>query len=236
MQAKVVKGYNHLETSDYLKLHISDKPLIGYSITTLTINATTQAYYEGREMGYYKFAKPCPNTRFAFATVASLATKDILVTKGFPSDGVFLHTNVTNRMVRMKGITTKSTCHAQSLALMIVVREINTCYAQDLVSTTLHTLMREGNISDISFSVAKGDVLNYPNSIAFIQCLNAATYTMWRNCRHIPLLGKFVDLASNKHSLMHMPRHTYLRPPNNGSHNESWIHQPPHPTCISTTS
>lgn len=57
VKAKVEKGYNLLETSHYLKLHINGKPLVGGLVITLTINAITKAYYKGRDIEYYKNAK-----------------------------------------------------------------------------------------------------------------------------------------------------------------------------------
>lgn len=94
----------------------------------------------------WSITKPHPNTRFAFVTITSLVMKEILLTKGFPLGGVFLHTNVTNHTYQMEGITYESTCCAQRLALTIVVMGINTCYAEDLVSTTLHTLMEKATL------------------------------------------------------------------------------------------
>lgn len=42
-------------------------------------------------MEYYKFVKPHPKTHFAFVMVGSLATMKLLLTKGLPLHGVFLH-------------------------------------------------------------------------------------------------------------------------------------------------
>lgn len=95
----------------------------------------------------YKFAKPREKSKFAFVKVASLVTREIIMTKGFPLDGVFLHTNVTNHTNQMEEITLESTHYAQSLALIIVVKGINTCYAQNHVLASLHTLMGKGNIT-----------------------------------------------------------------------------------------
>ena len=130
-------------------------------------------------MEYYKFAKPHSNMGFVFVITAPLATREILLTKGFPLDGAFLHTNVTNRTDQLDGVNTEATHYPQSLALTIVAKGYNTCHAQDPVSTTLHTLMDKGNITNINFNKVESDILNRHDGITFFQCSNLSCTSPW---------------------------------------------------------
>lgn len=141
-------------------------------------------------MDYHKFAKPRPNTRFTFVTFASLATREILLTKGFYLDNVFLRTNLTYI------VSSESTCCAQSLALTIVVTRINTCYAQDPLSIALHTLMGGNNIIDLRFKIAKGGILNRHDGITTSNVLTWNVLYVANPPTH-PILKKLVDFISH---------------------------------------
>lgn len=97
----------------------------------------------------------------------------------FPLYGVFLHANIINCRDHKKWVTSKSTFPAHTLAFKIAVTKMNTCYTQDHVSASFHTLMGECNIIDKGFSKAKGGILNCHDGITFL------TWAHFRTTLHL---------------------------------------------------
>lgn len=121
--------------------YISWDNLVGHMNTSSPHKPPSKLTKKGGSRNFTNSQSHAQTTQFSLATIASMV-QEVHSHQHVPLDGVFPRISTTNPEDRKGGLAFATTNYALRFALIVVMKGINTCYAQKHVYVAIHRLFK----------------------------------------------------------------------------------------------
>ena len=190
---KVEKGYELASKARSLRLHLKGEKLCYEHACTIFEFLVQESYYNGHQHEFMGLAKPELEKNFAFLTLTTEDTRDIVLREGLVYNNERLQVSLT----RDRSIGNPSELR---ISTTLVANNLPQRESQSTITKAIKQLFGENNIMGVSYGTTNQDTTNKQAGWCHIQCLNTAVYTEWIH-KSTFILGRRIDFIPHRGSI-----------------------------------
>ena len=189
---KVEKGYELVTKARNLRLYLKGETLRHELASTIFESIVHESYYNGAQLEFMGLSKPVLDKDFAFLTLTTEETRDVILKEGLAYSNEKLLVSVTHD--RNVGNPSELRISTTLVANNLLQQE-----SQANITKVIKHTFGEDNVLGISFGTNPNNTTKQAGW-CHIQCLNTAVYTEWIH-KSTFILGRRIDFIPHRGSI-----------------------------------